>query len=107
MRLAVAAIFEFDSGSFYARVAKLADAPDLGSGGAILVGSSPSPSIFLKPKFQPTPDRGHGRGRLSGFAWRRPGGRDLAGAKRVKSVIILYDFNYKADNALIYLLSFL
>jgi hypothetical protein len=29
----------------YARMAELADAPDLGSGGAILVGSSPSPGI--------------------------------------------------------------
>ncbi len=32
----------------HARVAKLADAPDLGSGGEILRGSSPLPGIFSK-----------------------------------------------------------
>jgi hypothetical protein len=30
-------------------MAELADAPDLGSGGAILVGSSPSPGIAAAP----------------------------------------------------------
>src|SRR5207248_11098003 len=33
-----------------ARVSKFADAPDLGSGGAILRGSSPLPGIFKKGK---------------------------------------------------------
>jgi hypothetical protein len=33
-------------------VAKLADAPDLGSGGAILRGSSPLPGKFFKRKLQ-------------------------------------------------------
>ena len=34
----------------FARVAKLADAPDLGSGGEILRGSSPLPGILLEVK---------------------------------------------------------